>query len=259
MRDLGDELTIVIPLWLRTRNILRVGHSASVATPEAEVIFVVSEDDRLVRDYLTDFGVPEAPSDHLRSWQLVVPGYGGGAGDYAKKINAGYRASSRPFIFTGADDIVFGDGWYAPARELIDDATIRTITTPGGGTLTGPFPIPEIGVVGTVDGLNGRTLTGEHSTHSLVARWYADQGACPEIGNIIYFEGYIHEYCDDELCQVAMARKAYAHSFASTVQHLHWLGDRTLDDETYRQGRSGTRMSRLTFLKRQRLWGGQRR
>lgn len=235
--DGGADLTIVVPLWRRTKNLPRLVESVALTVPEAELLFVASRDDVAVWECLLDHQVPSEPMDHVRGWATFVDWPGGSQGDYARKINAGYRATERPFIFTGADDIVFRDGWYEKARALISE------TAHG------------VGVVGTVDGLNGRTIEGEHSTHTLVARWYADVGGCADEDHVIYHEGYHHEYVDDELCQTAMFRGAYAHSFDSLVEHVHWHTDEKLDDETYMRGRAHSRLSRRLYLYRRRMWG----
>ena len=79
----GDDLAILVPLFRRTKNIPRMYESAMTATPEANVMFVVSDGDRPVRDVLEQFCL-----NHV-----VLPGAGGEPGDYARKINAGYRAT----------------------------------------------------------------------------------------------------------------------------------------------------------------------
>jgi glycosyltransferase involved in cell wall biosynthesis len=221
----GDDLTIVIPLWRRTANIGRVYESAWAATPDAQILFVVSQGDAEVVDVVEELTGSE---------YLLTDGPGGEAGDYARKINAGYRETDREWLFTGADDLLFHPGWYESARA---HAAIDT------------------GVIGTVDLCNGRTSLGEHSTHSLVARWYADFGGSMDADHMIYHEGYVHEYCDDELVQTAMMRGAYAHAFDAVVEHKHMLIDATLDDPVYRHGRRFTRLSRRLFLRRKFLWG----
>jgi glycosyltransferase involved in cell wall biosynthesis len=230
VRDRGGDLVIVIPLWRRTANIDRVWESARAATPDARILFVVSAGDSAVLAAIT-----EAQG---RYDALILDGKGGERGDYAQKINAGYRATDRPFIFTGADDLLFHPGWYDAARALMTD---------------------EVGVVGTVDRCNGRTTEGSHSTHSLVARWYADQGACIDEDHVIYKELYWHEFCDDEMCRTAMSRGAYAHAYDAIVEHRHMLIDSSLDDPTYRHGRSNTARSRNLFRRRRLMWGDGRR
>ena len=251
----GHDLVVVVPLWRRAVHIERVYESALAATPLARLLFVVSLQDRAVRDALDAAGY-----EHL-----VVDGAGGGTGDYAKKINAGYRESAEPVIFTGADDIVFTAGWYDSARPLLDLPERATQMLDSGATITGAFNMlsSHVGVVGTNDECNPRTFNTEspsypHSTHSLVARWYADQGASWDGPNIIYHEGYEHDYCDDELVQTARLRGSYAHALDAHVPHLHLNSGLAPDDETYQRGRSRVRMSRRKFMARQHLWGGTR-
>ena len=261
----GDDLTIIVPLWKRTTNMARLVESIDATVPEAEIIWVVSADDDAARVGAFGWSTPPG-AEWERSRVLIVDTPGGCSGDYARKINAGYRASTRPVLFTGADDIVFTDGWYDAARDLLDLPQEATQVLAKGATLTGPFNMlsSHVGVVGTNDGCNGRTFNPAdpffpHSTHSLVARWYADQGASWDGPNVIYHEGYEHEYCDDELVQTAIMRGSYAHALDSHVTHLHPNAGAAPDDETYQRGRSRTRMSHVKYRHRQRLWGGQRR
>lgn len=244
MTGSGDDLTIVVPLWKRTANLDRLVCSVIDTVPEAEVVFVVSMDDDAVLD----------PVDQLRrdlfgslsTGMLPVDWPGGSSGDYARKINAGYRLTDRRFIFTGADDIVFQPGWY--------DAAVGLARWWCAGCVE--WHPNDIGVVGTNDLANPRVMAGEHSTHSLVARWYADQGGSVGQAGMIYHEGYEHEYCDDELVQTAMARGAWAMALDSHVQHMHPINPAldVPDDETYQRGRSRTRISRVLYSRRSRLW-----
>jgi hypothetical protein len=185
----GDDLAIVVPLWRRTENLDRLLESVWATVPDAEVVCVVSPDDAPVLAWCNE------PHDSIRGWvhPILAQWPGGSPGDYSRKINTGYRASFlRPFIFTGADDIEFQPGWYEAARAEVDPRRWDDG--------------PSIGVVGTVDDCNPRTFDGSHSTHSLVARWYADLGGCVDQAGVIYHEGYAHEYCDDELVQTAKYR-----------------------------------------------------
>jgi hypothetical protein len=222
----GEDLSVIIPLWLRTKHVERVSESARAATPLANVVFVVSADDE------------RALAATERRDRVIVPWSGGGLGDYARKINAGYEATTEPYLFTGADDLHFHPGWYDAARRWISPAK----------------SLGSIGVVGTVDDCNGRTMNGDHSTHSLVARWYADCCAVIDRPGAIYAECYAHEYCDDELVGYAKSQGAYAHAFDAHVEHLHWLVAKSPDDEVYRRGRGFSRASRRTFIERRRRW-----
>lgn len=253
----GSDLAILVPLWQRLENIPRLLVSIAEATPAAQVVWIANVDDHACASFAESrMRYSHEPGE----LSVVVPWAGGTRGDYARKINAGYRASTAPFMFTAADDVVFHPDWYARARPLIDELRMATTVLSGGATLTGPGPIPRIGVVGTNDGSNPRTFAGAHSTHSLVARWYADQGCSADQGGMIYHEGYWHEYCDDELVQTAKARDAYAHAGDAIVEHHHPVvgphAGVVPDDDVYRHGRAHTQESRRLFRSRAWLWRG---
>jgi glycosyltransferase involved in cell wall biosynthesis len=218
-----DDVAVLVPVWKRTQHLARVHDSALSTCSTASVVFVASTDDEPMLDALRDLGYDYRTLD--------LPG--GCPGDYARKINVGYRLTSAPHLFTGADDLVFREGWYEAASAH----------------LHGP-----IGVVGTNDLCNPRVIEGIHSTHSLVARWYADAGACVDADHVIYAECYHHEYCDDEMINTAKMRGAYAHAHDSIVEHVHMLRDDALDDEVYQHGRRWSRLSRRTYMRRRRLW-----
>lgn len=215
------DLVVVVPLLHRTTWIARVLDSLSATCDRARTLFVASDTDDTVLEHLRREGL-----DHL-----TVPGPN--PGDYARKINAGYRASSEPLVFLGADDIEFHPGWF--------EAALAELT-------------PGIGVVGTNDLGSRRVMAGEHSTHSLVTRDYADRfGVIDEPGAIL-FEGYHHSYVDDELVATAKQRGAWAFAADSHVEHHHPAWSKAPDDDTYQRGRSRFRMDRRLFIKRQALW-----
>lgn len=263
----GVDLAFIIPLWKRTRNVERVYGAVRATTPDARVLFVASSDDR---DVLGELGRLSLLTDRNA---LIVDWPGGSRGDYARKINAGYQATDEPFLFTGADDVVPHPGWYQAARSVMrcphgdetcpcQDGTPESCHYQGVDPMrcprTGDAPCrscSRVSVVGTVDGCNPRTMKGLHSTHSLVARWYADCCAVIDAPGAIYCEAYSHEWCDDELVRTAMSRGAYAHAFDSIVEHLHMTRDATLDDDTYRRGREQSKTNRRIFMRRRHLWG----
>lgn len=247
------ELAILIPILRRPWRVRSVYESAIAATPEANILFICSPDDGSSIDAVHAVNVEP----------LVVDWPSGSRGDYARKINAGYRWTVEPLLFTGADDLHFHPRWYEAASALID-VPVETVEVMRSGILIGPGTAPRVGVVGTTDLCNERTMLGEHSTHSLVARWYADMGGCADQSGIIYCEAYWHEFCDDELVQTAMARHAYVHAYDAVVEHLHPNRNPSdhprpnavaiPDDDTYRLGRERSRLSRRVFISRRRLW-----
>lgn len=245
----GADLTIIVPVWRRTHNLDRLVCSVIDTVRDAEVFFIVNVDDTAVHGEVE--ALRRDLFGSLVTAFLPVDWPGGSHGDYARKINYGYRhwCSTRPFLFTGADDIEFQPGWYEAARALMGPQLDQA--WPGTEPMV---PVGAPGVVGTVDDCNPRTMNGEHSTHSLVARWYADQGGTVDQDHVIYHEGYWHEYCDDELVRTAMYRDAYAHAFDAHVTHHHPLNGTAPDDPTYQRGRLATRRSRNHYHQRRKLW-----
>jgi hypothetical protein len=157
---------------------------------------------------------------------------------YASCVNTAYRETGEPYLFLGADDIVFVDGWLDEALAGMAD--------------------PRVGVVGTVD---PRSPVPDHSAHSLVRRRYIrEQSGCMDLRDTVLYP-YMHGFTDHELVGVAKSRHAYAYCERSRVEHHHpgWdslgrvRGGSALD-ATYRKGNRHHRLDTLTFIERSRKW-----
>jgi glycosyltransferase involved in cell wall biosynthesis len=216
---MGLPVAILVPVLNRPHRVEPLLDSIARATPNPHVVlFICDPGDRAEQDAIAAAG----------GW-MISPG-----GNYASKINAGIRATSEPLIFTGADDLDFHPGWLKHASALMSDT---------------------IGVVGTNDLCNPRVIDGEHSTHSLVARWYAQLGTIdePDSGKLLH-EGYPHEFVDDELIATAKHRGAYAHAHRAVVEHLHPDAGKAPTDALYEGRRRRMRRGRVIFHERSALW-----
>lgn len=217
-------IVVLVPMLGRAHRVAPLLASLTAATTvEHRALFIVSPADHDVHRAVADAGANMLPAP-------TEPG----PGDYARKINHGYRRTTEPFIFLGADDLHFHPGWDTAALEAMTDE--------------------RIGVVGTQDLGNTRVLAGEHATHSLVRRTYIDEhGTIDEPGKVLH-EGYWHEYVDDELVGTAKHRHAWAFAADSIVEHLHPNWGKMPTDATYAAQRERMRRSRPLFLQRQQLW-----
>lgn len=216
-----DDVVILVPILHRAHRVVPLVESIR-ATCTARVLFLVSPGDTAVH----------AAVDRVGEQRIVVAQYR--YGDYARKINVGVGATTEPLVFTAADDLHFEPGWLAAARAAMTDDT---------------------GVVGTNDLGSPRVMSGEHATHFLFARWYIERhGTIDEPGKAMY-EGYPHEYVDDEVVETARARGAYAFAPGSHVRHLHpdWCPD-VPRDALYAGQRRRMQMGRPMFHRRRRLW-----
>jgi hypothetical protein len=217
-----SDLVIVVPMLGRAHRVVPLLESIDSTVPQARVLFALSPHDREVRRAVTTVG----------RQHITVPFQP--CGDYARKINTGFRHTHEPLIFLAADDLLFHPGWFEAALAQLK---------------------PGVGVVGTNDLGSPRVVAGEHSTHSLVARDYINEygGTADQPGEVLH-EGYIHEWCDDELVGVAQARNAWAFAAGSHVEHLHPCWGKASTDPLYRQQQARMRRSRGLFKQRSRMW-----
>lgn len=211
------SLAILVPVLRRPHRVVPLLESIAAATPEPyRVVFIADPD-----DFAEQRAVHETDTDLM----LV-------AGTYAQKINAAVRVADEPLLFFGADDLHFHPGWLDAAR-----AELR----------------PGVGVVGTQDLCNGRVLRGEHATHFLVTREYAQLPTIDD-GRGPLCEEYEHEWTDDEFVGTARKRGAWAFAWGSIVEHLHPNAGKAPSDELYAAQGQRMRRSRPIFNRRRPLW-----
>lgn len=223
-----EELVILVPILKRAHRVGPLMDSVRQATPGARVMFVCTPGDDAVIDAVES--QVEISDYALSPWPA------NGRGDYARKINMGYRVTDQPLMFLGADDLAFTPGWFERATSHVHGHDARV-------------------VVGTSDGHNARTLHGILSTHSLVTRAYADQFGVVDQPGAVLHEGYWHEYVDNELCETAKARRRYAHAADAVVEHLHPDYGLAPNDEVYEDQRHARqRWGRRVFHERSKLW-----
>ena len=218
------QVAILVPVLRRPHRVAPLLASIRRSTPAgvARVIFIADPDDE---------GECAAVRRARRESSLQVDALTL-SGNYAAKINHAARHCREPLLFTGADDLEFHGGWLEAAR-----ARIR-----------GP-----IQVVGTNDLCNARVMAGNHSTHSLLTREYAERGTIDEPGKILH-EGYPHEYVDDEFVQTAIKRNAFDFAPDALVEHLHPDAGKAPIDELYAARPARMRQGRKLYRQRRRLW-----
>lgn len=159
-------------------------------------------------------------------------------GDYARKINMAFKIllPGELWVFTAADDLCFCPNW-----------DWRALTCAQRLNKT---------VIGTNDLGNERVMRGDHSTHTLVSRFYVDQyGTCDEAGKL-YHEGYGHWFCDDEMVRTARVRGEFVSCLESEVPHLHPEWGKGVHDATYEKGQSSLWHDKELFESRRPLWEG---
>lgn len=214
-------VAILVPMLGRPHRVEPLLTTIVATAPDARTLFLVSPGDHDVHRAIDAAGAERLTVD------------GPYPGDYARKINAGYRATREPLLFLAADDLAFHPQWFEQATSRLG---------------------PGIGVVGTNDLGSPRVITGQHATHSLVTRAYADEfGTIDQPGAILH-EGYPHEFVDDELVETAKHRGAWAFARFSHVEHLHPAWGKAPVDKLYLGQRRRMDKGRRIYQERRHLW-----
>lgn len=216
-------IDILVPCLGRPESIPRLQSNwAETCPPESELVFIVSPTDVAVMEAIVAHGV----RSHITDWKP-------GSGDYAKKMNLGYRSTYREWLFLGAQDITFTEGWWE--RALRHERGRH--------------------VISTNDKANSQVMRGQFGTHCLVRRSYVDeQGASADGPGYIIHEGYDHNFVDRELCGLAQQRHVFAFAKDSVVTHQHPLWKTAPWDDTYRKALRRFHEDRRLFLERAHLW-----
>lgn len=213
------DVAVLVPMLGRPHTVAPLRESLAASTDRAHLVFICTEGDADVLAAVGD------------DTHIVVPPRD--CGDYAAKINTGYRWTEEPYLFLGACDLAFHPGWVEACMAKVKAG---------------------YKVVGTNDLGNPGTAVGRASTHTLVVRTYADRHGTIDRRGAILHEGYRHEFVDNELVETAKSRGVYGHARAAHVEHLHWLwGKRDRDDLDADFDQRMTEGHRL-FQKRRHLW-----
>lgn len=224
-RETPPVIAVLVPVLGRPQNAAPLARSlaASTVTPHV-LLWLVS---------------PGDTEQHAACKQagglMMVMEWEPGPGDFAKKINQGYRVVEEPFLFQAADDVTFLPGWDVEALRVIEQT--------------------ETGVCGTNDLANPVVRAGKHATHSLIRRAYIDEcGGSLDGPGTVFHEGYSHQYVDNELIGVAKARDCFSFAHESHVLHRHPTWNSAQMDDTYERGRVGFNHDRKLFAERQKRW-----
>ncbi len=217
-----SDIVVVVPVYRRPHRIEPLLASFAASNPkDARVLFVASPEDR--EELAALRGIDHLVTEGRRRM-----------GDWASKINLGYRSTTEEWIVCCGDDVHFHAKW---DRYILGMAELR-----------------HARVIGTSD-MNPRAdRAGIYSPHPAVHRSYADAYGTVDGPGAIMSEVYDHNYPDRELAATAIWRKEWAFAKRAILEHLHPAFSKTPPDSTYRLGmRQFGRDGRL-FRQRSRMW-----
>lgn len=212
----AEETAVIVPVLNRPQNAAPFMESlAGSGAPLARVYAVADEND-------TETAAAwQAAGASLLTWDGPPPG------TFAEKVNHAYRVTSEPWLFLAGDDVKFHPGWLDQAQHAAADGA---------------------SVVGTNDLHSPRVTAGEHATHLLIRRSYADEtGASWDGPKVVCHEGYRHWWVDDEIVTAAKQRSAWVMALYSRVEHMHPVWGLAENDDTYRLGQSSVAADQALF------------
>lgn len=206
MSERPADIAVIVPVLARPQNVQPLVNSltGSCDARQVRIVFVATATD-------TD----EIRAIQRAGFEPLFRHEPAARGDYAAKMNIGFRWSLEPLLLLGADDLRFHEGW---AEAVIRYAQEN----------------PTVGVIGTDDLGNPMVKRGQHSTHPVVRRSYiADPGGSYDEPGVVYHEGYHHQSVDVELVELAKHRGAWGFCAAAKVEHLHPFWRKSEQDPTY--------------------------
>ena len=183
------SVAVIVPTINRAEMLEPLVENIHAATESEHLIYLVVEDD--------DTESIEAS----RSLDAVlVPG---SFGSCSTAINAGYRASTEPFVAIVNDDCIFHPGWDTAALKYFSDT---------------------VHIVGMNDGY------GDTKCFPMVRRAYIEQhsGVFDKPNTI--FHTYKSQGPDTEFAFYAMLRGVWANAPDAVVEHVNWRTGRADPD-----------------------------
>lgn len=204
------QVAVLIPL-MRHHRIAGLVQNIRETTPDCHIVVIATGE----------------CADAARSLDVTLLEDEGGT--WPQRINAGYRSTTEPYILTGADDLLFHEGWLDAAMTVM-----RHID----------------GVLAVND------LHNTAGVHYLISRNYVDtMGGCIGEPGMVCHEGYAHAYVDDEIRATARFHGRWGGVVAdSIVEHLHPGANKAPTDEVYRIGESTMGQGLSLFQSRKHLW-----
>ena len=219
-----SDFVILVPVLNRPRNARRLVNNIEHAcvTPQ-RLLFICSPDDKA-----------EIAACKRTGADVTVVDWVPGPADWAKKLEWGRALTTEPYMLLAADDLNFHRCWDQRASQVLAQM--------------------EIGVLGTQDGGNPLVQKGMHSTHPIVSRAYINAFGTIDQKHLMLHQGYDHQYCDNELCETAMARGYWHFARDVYIEHLHPAWGKAAWDHTYRKGYAKANADFQLFQRRRRLW-----
>lgn len=196
-----EMIDVIIPTYKRSEKLPNLIKSFKKNSSQARLLFVINIQDEDTRNKLERLGAEFITCN----------------GEYVECINFAVKETDNPFIFCGADDILFTKNWDKKLLKVMEDEKIM---------VTG----------GLDDWIISKS--GVHISHPLVRRSYLGQSYWNATTDDLYCPEYIHYQCDIELEQLAHTKGVLEVCTTCEIPHHHYVNGKSQDDHTYTRSRN---------------------
>jgi glycosyltransferase involved in cell wall biosynthesis len=213
---------IIIPTYNRPQMMKKNVENIFEVTDmsDVDIIFVVEEDDKESIEAGHDLDAIVLINQRTRG--------------YAGANNTASRTLTHNYFYTANDDFFFHENWLPPLLELSEN----------------------FGVVSPNDLGNPSSISGTMGTSFLVSRTYLPL-ACVDSSGDLFHEGYIHNFCDNEITETAKSHGQFVSCPVSLVEHLHPAFGKSIEGLVYERQADAAlfEIDRTRFESRRNLWG----
>jgi hypothetical protein len=209
-----SEIAVLIPTLGRAERLAGLVENVHAATEIPHTVYLIMES--------TD------TESGLASGALDAVGVFGRFGSCAAAVNAGYRASTEPFVAVGNDDCLFHPGWDIAALGGMSETTH---------------------VVGLNDG------SGDCKCFQLIRRRFIEEhsGVYDQPG--ILYHTYASQCCDTEFAHYAQLRGVWADAPDAVLEHQHWrFGKADPGHPNYVRARATNQEDLAEYRRRREQW-----
>lgn len=211
-----SDLAVIVPTVNRANLLGPLVRNIHATTALTHRVYLVMEN----RD--TESIVAARDTDALR----VV----GVFGSNAAAVNAGYRASTEPYLALVNDDCRFLPGWDLAAHKYLSDTTHIVGINQGDGRCT---------------------------SFSMVRRAYIrEHSGVFDQPDTLYHE-YLSQFPDTEFAEYAQHRGVWADARDAVIEHQHWVfGKADAGHVNYAKARDTFAIDQETYQRRRQQWQG---
>jgi len=208
------KVDVFIPSSYRSQRLKQTIDSIRSTTPEVDILVICPRD---------DFDSIELAGENVYVFTDRINQ------SFPHRIKKLYGLSDADWFLTGADDIIFHEGWLDEAKKYMDYSHV----------------------------ISFQDLCNPHlpGTNFLIRRKYIEEfgATIDEKPGEIFWTGYTHNYCDNEIVFVATWRRAF-YQCDGIIEHFHPTIQKASWDRMYQIAKDAEFEDARKFHERIGIW-----